>query len=201
MSTHCCFRRLAPILRCSNASGFARVAKLGQWPQTLDAVRAHVDQSPAQLLEPTRADLAKPTDATLLRAGFALSRPTRCQCAHTREKVRTGRCQSVSNSCCSDAESLSLKPDARAPSPADFRQIDQSSVRETAPNRRKPFPYAMAVNSNFKKTCIGRLRQICTGWLEQAVLGFGQDEPAQRQEFDATLLRAGFALSRPTRCQ
>jgi hypothetical protein len=25
----------------------------------------------------------------------------------------------------------------------------------------------MAVNSNFKKTCIGRLHQICTGWLEQ----------------------------------
>jgi hypothetical protein len=45
----------------------------------------------------------------------------------------------------------SLKPDARAPSQADFRQIDQSPVRETAPNRRKPFPCAMAVNSNLKK--------------------------------------------------
>ena len=48
---------------------------------------------------------------------------------------------------------LSLKPDARAPSPADFRQIDQSSVRETAPDCRKPFPYAMAVNSNLKQPC------------------------------------------------
>ena len=151
MSTHCCFRHFAPILRCSNAAGFARVPQLGQRPQTLDTARAHLDQSSAQLLEPTRADLAKPTDTTLLRAGFALSRPTRCQRAHTREEVRTGRCQSVSNSCCSDAESLSLKPDARAPSPADFRQIDQSSVRETAPDCRKPFPYAMAVNSNFQK--------------------------------------------------
>ena len=44
---------------------------------------------------------------------------------------------------------LSLKPDARAPSPAEFRQIDQSSVRETAPDCRKLFSYAMAVNSNF----------------------------------------------------
>ena len=51
MSTHCCFRRLAPILRCSDAAGVARVPKLGQPPQTLDAARAHLDQSPAQLLE------------------------------------------------------------------------------------------------------------------------------------------------------
>ena len=63
MSTHCCFRRFAPILRCSDAAGVARVPKLGQLPQTLDAARAHLDQSPAQLLEATRADLAKPTDA------------------------------------------------------------------------------------------------------------------------------------------
>jgi len=63
MSTHCCFRRLTPILRCSDAAGVARVPKLGQPPQTLDAARAHLDQSPAQLLEPTRADLVKPTDA------------------------------------------------------------------------------------------------------------------------------------------
>ena len=153
MSTHCCFRRLAPILRCSDAAGVARVPKLGQPPQTLDAVRAHLDQSPAQLLEPTRADLAKPTDATLLRAGFALSQPAGCQRAHACEEARTRRWQSVSNSCCSAVESHSLKLEARASSPADFRQIDPSSVRETAPDCRKPFPYAMAVNSNFKKTC------------------------------------------------
>jgi hypothetical protein len=52
MSTHCCFRHFAPILRCSNAAGVARVPKLGQPPQTLVAARAHLDQSPAQLLEP-----------------------------------------------------------------------------------------------------------------------------------------------------
>ena len=45
MSTHCCFRRLAPILRCSDAAGVARVPKLGQRPQTLDAVRAHAQHS------------------------------------------------------------------------------------------------------------------------------------------------------------
>ena len=50
MSTHCCFRRFAPILRCSDAAGVARVPKLGQPPQTLDAARAHLDQSSAQLL-------------------------------------------------------------------------------------------------------------------------------------------------------
>ena len=149
MSTHCCFRHFAPIIRCTDAAGVARVPKLGQPPQTLDAARAHLDQSSAQLLVPTRADLAKPTDATLLRAGFALSQPIRCQRAHAREEARTKRCQSVSNSCCSRGESLSLEPGAHASSPADFRQIGQSSARETAPDPRKPFPYAMAVNSNF----------------------------------------------------
>ena len=54
-------------LRRIGAAGVARVPKLGQPPQTLDAARAHLDQSSAQLLEPTRADLAKPTDTTLLR--------------------------------------------------------------------------------------------------------------------------------------
>ena len=124
MSTHCCFRRFAPILRCSDAAGVARVAKLGQLPQTLDAARAHLDQSSAQLLVPIRADLAKPTDATLLRAGFALSHPTQCQRVHAREEARTRRCRAVSNSCCSDGESLSLSltPGARASSQADFRQ-------------------------------------------------------------------------------
>ena len=118
MSTHCCFRRFAPILRCTDAAGVARVPKLGQPPQTLDAARAHLDQSSAQLLVPTRADLAKPTDATLLRDGFALYQLTRCQRAYAREKARTRRCQSVSNSCCSDGESqsqflsLSLEPGA-----------------------------------------------------------------------------------------
>ena len=46
---------------------------------------------------------------------------------------------------CFDTESLQLSPYARASRPADFEQIDQSSVRETAPDRCKPFPYAMAV--------------------------------------------------------
>ena len=141
MSTRCCFRHFAPIQRCSDAAGVTRVPKLGQPPQTLVAARAHLDQSPAQLLEPTRADLAKPTDATLLRAGFALSQLTQCQRAYAHEEARTRRCQSASNSCYSDGESRSLEPDARALSPADFGQIGQSSARETAPDRRKQFPY------------------------------------------------------------
>ena len=141
MSTYCCFRHFAPTLRGTDAAGVARIPKLGQPPQTLDTARAHLDQSSAQLLDPTRADLAKPTDATLLRAGFALSHPTQYQRVYAREEARTRRCRSVSNSCCSDGESLSLAPGARASSQADFRQSDQSSVRETAPDRRKPFPY------------------------------------------------------------
>ena len=54
-------------LRCIGAAKVARVPKLGQPPQTLDAARAHLGQSSAQLLEPIRADLAKPADTTPLR--------------------------------------------------------------------------------------------------------------------------------------
>ena len=154
MSTHCCFRRFAPILRCTDAAGVARVPKLGQPPQTLDAARAHLDQSSAQLLVPTRADLAKPTDATLLRAN---SHSTSSHDANEPMLARKRERKDANPSrtlVAQDGESLSLEPGAHASSPADFRQIGQSSARETAPDPRKPFPYAMAVNSNFiKKTC------------------------------------------------
>jgi hypothetical protein len=111
MSTYCYFRRFAPILRCTDAAGVARVPKLGQLPQTLDAVRTRLDQSSAQLLDPTRPDLAEPTDATLLRAGFALSQSTQCQRAHAQEEARTRRCQSMSRTLVAQlvsGESLSL---------------------------------------------------------------------------------------------
>ena len=46
MSTHCCFRHFAPIIRCTDAAGVARVPQLGQPPQTLDAARLVLTKAP-----------------------------------------------------------------------------------------------------------------------------------------------------------
>ena len=93
------------------------------------------------------ADLAKLTDATLLRAEFALSKLTRCQRAYAREEARTRRCQSVSNPRCSAGESPSPTPDA---SLADFSP-DRPELRPGNCSRPPSLLWGSATQSH---TCI-----------------------------------------------
>jgi len=51
-----------------------------------------------------------------------------------------------------------------------------------------------------QKRGTGRLRQICNGLARAAVRSFGQDEPAQRQEFEAVGQVSGRARLLPRQC-
>ena len=128
---------LHPSQGCTDAVGVARVPKLGQPPQTLDCTGSSC------LLGAARALLDSFGGADRCRAftGLIHTLP-----AHTMPTslCSRGSANEISNSCCSKLVSLFPHTPRLEPT-ADFRQIGQSSVRETAPDRDKSFPYAMAV--------------------------------------------------------